>query len=168
MDPLGATPPVGDALRSSVDLFIGFASDFFAFIVLAALVAAFAFYFGRDRLVPLTAGLLAAIPLYTHFVFIGALGSNPWLHLALFVALAILGLVAFMGLSGWVPSTGVGFVKVLGLSAIVAGMILAIAINLLPLSEVYTVSEPTRALFVSQNFFWWLLAGVVGVFILGR
>ena len=167
MDP-NVTPPVGEALRSSVDLFIGFGTDFFAFIVVAALVAAFAFYFGRDRLTPLVAGLFAAVPLYTHFAFVTVLGSNPWLHLGLFIALTVLGLVAFMGLSSWVPSTGAGFVKTLGLSAIIAGMILAIALNLLPLSEVYTVSEPTHALLVSQNFFWWLLAGVVGVFILGR
>ncbi len=168
MDPIAATPPVGDALRSSVDLFIGFGTDFFAFIFVAALVAAFAFYFGRDRLIPLIAGLLAAVPLYTHFAFIGMLGSNPWLHLGLFIILPVLGLVAFMGLSGWVPSSGVGFVKVLGLSALTAGLILAIALNVLPLTEVYAVSEPTHALFASQNFFWWLLASVVGAFILGR
>lgn len=167
MEP-NVTPPVGDALRSSLDLFIGFGTDFFAFIFVAAIVAAFAFYFGRDRLVPLTAGLFTALPLYSHFAFIGALGSNPWLHIGLFGGFTVLGLVAFMGLSSWVPSTGAGFVKVLGLSAIVAGIILAIALNVLPLADIYTVSEPTRALFVSQNFFWWLLAGVVGVFILGR
>lgn len=168
MDPIGATPQVGEALRSSVDLFIGFGTDFFAFIVVAALVAAFAFYFGRDRLVPLVAGLFAAIPLYSQFAFVGLLGSNPWLHIGLFIIFTILGLVAFLGLASWVPSTGVGFIKTLGLSAVIAGMILAIALNVLPLAEVYQVSEPTHALFVSQNFFWWLLAGVVGVFILGR
>lgn len=167
MEP-NVTPPVGDALRSSVDLFIGFGTDFFAFIFVAAIVAAFSFYFGRDRLIPLVAGLLAAIPLYTHFAFIGLLGTNPLLHIGLFAAFTLLGVVAFMGLSGWVPSSGTGFVKVLGLSAITAGLILSIALNILPLSEVYTVSEPTHALFSSQNFFWWLLAAVGGVFLLGR
>jgi hypothetical protein len=167
MEP-NVTPPVGDALRSSVDLFIGFGTDFFAFIFVAALVAAFAFYFGRDRLIPLIAGLLAAIPLYTHFAFIGMLGTNPMFHIGLFIILTLLGLVAFMGLSNWVPSSGAGFVKVLALSAITAGLILSIALNILPLTEVYTVSEPTHALFSSRNFFWWLLASVGGVFLLGK
>ena len=168
MDPLGATPQVGDALKSSVDLVIAFGSDFIAFIILAALVAAFAFYFGRDRLLPLIAGVYAAVPLYTFFPFMSVIGSNPWLHLGLFVVLVGVGMVAFLGLASWVPAYGVGLVKVLGLSALTAGLILGIAINMLPLHEVYVVSAPTAALFSAQYFFYWLLAGVGGALLLGR
>lgn len=168
MDPIAAAPQVGDALRSSVDLFIGFGSDFFAFIVLAALIAAFAFYFGRDKLLPLTAGIFAAVPLYTYFPFMSHLGSTPYLHLGLFVLFAMLGMVAFLGLASWVPSSGVGFIKVLGFSAIIAGLVLGIASTLLPLHEVYVISEPTRELFSNQYLFYWLLAGIGGALILGR
>lgn len=167
METVGA-PQVGEALRGTVDMVIAFGSDFFAFIVVAALVAAFAFYFGRDRLIPLVAGLLVAIPLYSYFPFAAQLGANPWLTAGLYLVLALAGLIAFSGLASWVPSSGVGFVKVLGLSAICAGVVLAVAINVLPIGELYTFSEPTRALFASSYVFWWLLAGLGGVLVLGK
>lgn len=162
------TPAVGEALRSTTDLLIGFASDFLAFLVVAALVAAFAFYFGRDRLIPLVAGLLVAIPLFTYFPFKTWVGADPWLNTGLYLVLTAFGLLAFSGLQSWVPSSGVGFIKTLGLSALAAGVLLAVAINILPVGEIYTVSEPTRALFASQYFFYWLVAGVAGVFLLGK
>lgn len=168
MDPIGATPQVGDALRTTVDLVIHFGTDFFAFIVLAGIVAAFAFYFGRDRLLPLIAGVYAAVPLYTYFPYMAQIGSNPWLHLGLFIFFVIVSMVAFLGLASWVPTSGVGFIKVLGLSALTAGLILGIAINMLPLHEVYTISEPTRALFSTSYLFYWLVAGVGGALLLGR
>jgi hypothetical protein len=168
MDPIAASPQVGDALRSSVDLVISFGTDFFAFIVVAALVAAFAFYFGRDRLVPLMAGLYAGIPLYLNFPYMALLGSNAYLHIGLYAAFVLVGLVGFMGLSSWVPSSGVGYIKTLGLSALAAGLVLAVSINILPLHEIYMVSEPTRALFSSSYFFWWLIAGLGGVLFLSK
>ncbi len=161
-------PEVGVALKSTTDLVIGFASDFAAFIVLAALVAVFAFYFGRDRLVPLVAGLIVALPLYVYFPFKTAVGADPWLNIGLYLVLAAIGLLAFSGMQAWVPSNGVGFVKTLGLSAIAAGVLLAVLLNALPLGEIYAVSPATAALFSSQYFFWWLAAGIAGVFILGR
>jgi hypothetical protein len=167
MDP-NVTPQVGDALRTTVDLVIAFGTDFFAFIVVAALVAAFAFYFGRDRLIPLVAGVYAGIPLYLNFPYMGLIGSNPWLHIGLYVAFVVVGLVGFMGLSNWVPTSGVGLIKTLGLSALTAGLILGIAINILPLHEIYVVSGPTQALFASQYFFWWLVGGLAGVLVLGK
>ena len=168
MDPLGGGPQVGEALRSSVDLVLAFGSDFVAFLALTAVAAVFAFYFGRDRLTALIAGILAAVPLYTYFPFVSMLGANPWLHIGLYLAFVIVGLVAFMGLSNWVPSTGVGFVKTLGLAAIAGGLLLAVALNLLPIADIYTVSEPTRALFSAQYLFWWIAAGLGGVLLLGR
>lgn len=167
MDP-NVTPQVGDALRTTVDMVLHFGADFFAFIVLTGIVVAFAFYFGRDRLVPLIAGVYAAVPLYTYFPFMQSLGSNPYAHLGLFLLFTVVAMMAFFGLASWVSSTGVGFIKVVGLSALTAGLILGVGINLLPLQEVYTVSEPTRVLFSTPYLFYWLLAGVAGTFLLGR
>lgn len=168
MDPIGASPQVGTALKTSVDLFVHFGTDFFAFIVVTVAVAAFAFYFGRDRLLPLIAGVYAAVPLYMYFPFMGTVGPNPYLHIALFVFFVIVGMVAFLGLASWVPSSGVGFFKVIGLSALTAGLILGIGLNLLPVNEIYVVSEPTRELFSSSHLFYWFLAGVGGALLLGR
>lgn len=167
MDP-NVTPQVGDALRTTVDMVLHFGADFIAFIVLTGVVVAFAFYAGRDRLVPLIAGVYAAVPLYTYFPFMSSLGSSPYLHLGLFFLFTIVAMMAFFGLASWVSSTGIGFIKVVGLSALTAGLILGVTINLLPLHEVYTVSEPTRALFSTQYFFYWLLAGIAGAFLLSR
>lgn len=162
-------PDVGGALQSTVGLFLGFGSDLFGFIVLAALVAAFAFYFGRDRVAPLIAGILAAVPLYTLFPYTSVLNGNPYLLTGLFVLLALLGLMAFSGLASFMTSGGFGFVKVLALSLVTAALLMAIAINVLPLKDIYAFSTPTLALFQSTNgLFWWLLAGVGAVFLFGK
>ncbi len=161
-------PDITGAATDAADFFIGVGSDFFAFIVVAALVAAYAFYFGRDRLIPLIGGLFAAIPLYTYFPFFDAIGSNPYLHFGVFFIFIAIGTIAFLGLASWIPSSGTGFIKVLGLSVVTAGMFLAVGLHLLPLAEIYAISEPTRALFADGYLFYWLLAGVGGVFFLGR
>ncbi len=159
---------IGGMLSGVLDFIISFGSDFFAFIVIAALVAAFAFYFGRDRLVPLIAGAYAALILYTAFPF-SYLGTDPYLHTTLYLLLTAVAMVAFSGLAGFMASGGVGLVKVGGLSLITAGLLMAIAINALPVKEVYAFSPPTLALFSgAQPYFWWLLAPIVGVFLLGK
>ena len=76
MDPIGATPQVGEALHFTLDFFISFGSDVFIFGALVASIAVFAFYFGRDRLVPLVAGCYAALALYPYFPFESILGGN--------------------------------------------------------------------------------------------
>ena len=167
MDVIGV-PDVSIPLKSTLDLFIGFGADFFAFIVVAALIAAFAFYFGSDRLMPLTAGLYAGIPLYTYFPYTTMLGDNAYFSIALYAVLAVLATVAFSGLSYFMASGGAGFLKTGGLSIIIAGFILAVAVHLLPTQSVYTFSEPTRALFNLKFLFWWLVAPLAGLFILGR
>lgn len=168
MDP-ASVPDVSVPLKSALDLFIGFGADFFAFIVAAALIAAFAFYFGADRLMPFAAGLYAALPLYARFPYMEALGGNPYLEVALFAILVLVGTVAFSGLSYLLQSGGGGMLKTGALSVILAGFVLAIAVHVLPVSEFYTFSEPTRALFESEHaFFYWMLSPLAGLFLLGR
>ncbi|MEK9176852.1 MAG: hypothetical protein AAB923_00995 [Patescibacteria group bacterium] len=162
-------PDVSVPLKSAVDLFIGFGTDFFAFIVLAALVAAFAFYLGSDRLSALIGAVYAAIPLYLAFPYRDALPENPWVSLGVFVAFTALGVIAFSGLSYFMASTSVGFIRVLALSVITAGFVIAVAIHVLPVEDIYTFSEPTKALFTSDTaYFWWLAAPLAGLFFLGR
>lgn len=163
-----ATPLIGGALQSAVDFFIGFGSDALIFIAIAAIIAAFSFYFGRDKLVPLIAGVYAAIPLYTYFPYTGLLGGDPYLSIGLFLGFAFLGSVAFSGLAMFMASTGIGFLKVTALCLLTAGLIMALAINLLPAAQIHTFSAPTLTFFSSQVFFWWLAAPVAGVFLFGK
>lgn len=163
-----ATPLIGGALQSAVDFFIGFGSDAFVFVAIAAIIAAFSFYFGRDKLVPLIAGVYAAIPLYMHFPYTGLLGGDAYLSIGLFLGLAFLGSVAFSGLAMFMASTGIGFLKVAALCLLTAGLMMAILINLLPASQIHTFSAPTLSLFSAQFFFWWLVAPVAGVFLFGK
>jgi hypothetical protein len=158
---------VGDALQGAVNLFLGFGSDVFIFITLVALIAVFAFYFGRDRLMPLVAGIYAALVLYAHFPYTEYL-TSPYLSIGLFFGLSFVGMIAFSGLAGFFSSSGVGFIKVVGLSVITALFVMAVAVNILPASEIHTFSTPTLALFAKDFFFWWLVAPLVGVFILGK
>ena len=76
------------------------------------------------------------------------------------------GLITFLGLANWVPSSGVGFIKVLLLSGLIALFMIAIAVNIFP--GLYLWSAPTLALFASENLFWWILVPLVGIFLLGR
>lgn len=166
MDPLGATPQVGEALHLTTDFFVAFGSDVFIFLALAAAVAVFAFYFGRDRLVPLIAGCYAALALYSYFPFESILGGNIYLEAGLYLVFMFVGLIAFSGLASWVPSSGTGFVKVLLLSAVIALFMIALAVNIFP--GLWPWSTPTLALFAHDRLFWWVLAPLIGVFLLGR
>ena len=164
-----STPDIIEPVRSFIDLLINFGTDFFAFIVIAGVIAAFAFYFGGDRLLPLFAALYAAIPLYQNFPFTSLLPDTPYALIGLYLALVVAGVIAFSGLSYFMASSSVGFLNIGVLSALAAGLLLAIAIHILSIEEVYAFSEPTKALFTSENsFFWWLAAPLVGLFFFGR
>lgn len=152
----------------ALTLIIDFSSDFFAFIVVTAAVAAFAFYFGRNRIVPLTAALYAAIPLYSAFPYMEYV-TTPLLHVALYLGITALALIAFSNLASFVAEGNIGFVKLLALSAAVAGLLLAVAIHILPFEDIYTFSAATRALFASgEAFFLWLVLPLAGIFVFGR
>lgn len=155
-------------LQWAIDFFIHVGTDFFAFVVVAAVIAAFAFYFGRDRFMPLVAALYAAIPLWQAFPWLEFI-TTPTLSIALYFGLALVALIAFSGLSAFLAGSSVGFIKLVFLSALTAGMILAIGIHILPVQELYTFSAPTLALFAShQAFFLWLAAPLAGLFFFGR
>lgn len=159
---------LGSTLKLVIDIVIDFSADFFAFIVIAALVAAFAFYFGRDRIVPLLAGAYAAIPLYLFFPYTEVL-NTPLLHIALFVLLTLAGLIAFSGLSAFIAEGSLGFIKLTTLSALTAGLFIAVSIHILPVEQMYSFSAPTKALFAGdQAFFLWLLAPLTAVYVFGR
>lgn len=164
----GSDFDLGEALQLSIDLVLDFSADFLAFIVIAAFIAAFAFYFGRDRIVPLLAGIYAAVPLYSAFPYTDLL-TTPLLHVGLFVVLAIAGLVVFSGLSAFIAEGSLGFIKLIIFAAVTAGMIIAIAIHVLPVEEMYSFSAATKALFSStEALFLWLIAPLVAVYVFGR
>jgi hypothetical protein len=168
MDLLGGTS-ISGPLQSWVDIVIQFGTDFLAFIVIAALVAAYAFYFGRERLMTLIAGLYAAIPLYQAFPFFDMLPDTPYVKIGFYIAFALAGLIAFSGLSAFLARSSSSFLGTGVLSVLTAGLALAVAIHVVPIEEVYTFSGPTLALFSSdQAFFWWLLAPLAGLFFFGR
>ncbi len=160
---------VGTTLETLTQLLVHFATDFFAFLVVAAVVAAFAFYFGRDRIVPLIASLYASIPLFLFFPYDTSAFGGIIVTLALWVLFVLLGMVVFSGLGAFIASGSVGLIKMLALSAATAGLILAIGIHILPVQDVYTFSAPTLALFNStEAFFFWLVAPLAGIFFFGR
>lgn len=162
------TIDIGGALEYAVNLSIHFATDFFAFIVIAAAVAAFATFFGRDRIMPLAASLYAAIPLYLFFPYTGVI-DTALLDIALYLGLALVALIAFSGLSSFIAEGSLGFVKLIVLSAAVAGMLIVVSIHVLPVEDIYMFSAPTRALFASaEAFFFWLLAPLAAIYVFGR
>lgn len=166
MDPVPAD--IGGALQWTVDFVVHVGTDFFAFAAMAAVIAAFAFYFGRDRFMPLVAALYAAIPLWQVFPWREAI-TTPLVSIALYLGLTVVALIAFSGLAAFLAGGSVGFLKLTILSALTAGMVLAIAVHILPVSELYTFSAPTLALFASdQAFFLWLAAPLAGLFFFGR
>lgn len=169
IDILGA-PSIEGPLQQTVDIVLAFSTDFLAFIVVASLVAAFSFYFGRDRLMTLIAGLYAAIPLYQFFPFRSMLpADNAYVDIGIFVAFFFLGTLGFSGLSAFLARSSASFLGTGILSVLTGGLVLAIAIHILPVQDVYTFSPPTLALFESdQAFFGWLVAPIIGLFFFGR
>lgn len=166
MDPVPVD--ISGALQWTVDFVIHVGTDFFAFVAVAAVIAAFAFYFGRDRFMPLIAAFYAAIPLWQAFPWLVYI-TTPLLSIALYLGLVVVALIAFSGLSAFLAGGSVGFLKLIILSALNAGMALAIAVHILPVDELYTFSAPTLALFSSdQAFFLWLAAPLAGLFFFGR
>lgn len=146
-----------------------FGSEFFAFIVVAGLAGAFGVYFGRDRLVALLAGLYIAIPTFQFFPWGSDMLANPLIAIAFFALIAILTMLAFSGLSSFFPTSSGGFLSLLILSVLTAGLILFIAIKIIPVESIYTFSDATKALFDSSTAsFLWFIAPVVGVFFLSR
>jgi hypothetical protein len=155
-------------LNWAVDTVLDFSADFLAFIVVAVIIAAFAFYFGRNRIVPLMAGLYAAIPLYLYFPWTEFL-TTPVFAILLYLGFAVIGMVAFAGLGSYIASDSMGIIPLIVLSAVMSGMLLAISIHVLPVEEIYSFSAPTKALFeTQQSFFLWLAAPLVGVFFFGK
>ena len=148
---------------------VAVATGFFAFLVVAAVVAAFAFYFGRDRIVPLVASLYASIPLFIFFPYDTTPYGGVIVTLALWLGFVLIGMIVFSGLAAFVASGSIGFIKLIVLSAATAGLVLALAVNVLPAQEIYTFSIPTLALFnTPEMFFLWLSAPLVGIFFFGR
>ncbi len=164
-----AVPSVQDAFHTFSANFGSFFFDFISFIVVAAAVFLFALYFGRDRLAPLIAGLYTALGLYAAFPYMTALGGNADLEIALYVILAVLGFIAFSGLSYFMAAHAGGLLGEVIMSVLIAGSILAISIHVLPVEHVYVFTTATKSLFASnQAFFWWLVAPLAGLFFIGR
>ncbi len=160
---------IGVLFHQVLNFIIGFGNDFFAFIVVTAAVAAFAFFVGRNRLMPLIAAIYAAVPLYLFFPFQTPLLQDHYIAIALYLGFVFLSFIAFSGLSAFMASAERNFLKVGGMSVLVAGALLAIGIHILPLEQIYTFNTATMALFASnQSFFWWLLAPLIGLFFLER
>lgn len=169
MDLLG-NPSIAEPLKAALDYIIAFGADFFAFIVVAGAIATLAFYFGRDRLVSLIAALYAAIVLYRAFPYTSLLpADNAYVQIGVFVAFAFVALIAFAGLSFFLARSTSSFFGTAVLSGVTAGLVLAIAIHVLPVQTLYSFSAPTLALFASpEMFFWWLVAPLAGLFFFSR
>lgn len=161
---------ISGSYTSVVDFVVHFGTDFFAFIVVAGVVAGLSFYFGRDRLIALIAGIYAALALYQAFPYQSILpNSSAPVMIGLFVAFTAAGWLAFSGLSFFLAQSTSSPLGTFILSVATAGLLLAIGIHVLPVQDLYTFSEPTKALFASpQEFFWWLAVPLVALFFFGR
>ena len=147
---------------------MSFGTDFFSFIVVAGIVLLFAVYFGRDRIAPLIASLYAALALYEAFPF-PTMIQGPYLHIGLYLLFTVLLFVAFSGLSYFMAARSGSFLAEIIMAVLIAGFVLAISIHVLPVQDIYTFTSATKALFTSnQMFFWWLIGPLAGLFFLGR
>lgn len=152
-----------------LDIILGFASDFSAFIAVTVVILLFALYFGKDRLAPLVAAIYSALALYTAFPYMTMLPASPYMKIGLYLVFVLLSFITFSGLSYFMAAHSGGYVSELIISALIAGCLLAIAIHVLPVQQVYTFGTATKALFASNEFFfWWLAAPLAGLFFLGK
>jgi hypothetical protein len=161
-----------DILRDLVGTVISLGTDFFSFVILAGVLAAYGFYTGRDRLVALTLALYPALLVHSTLPesWFASFGGGPWISIGLFAALAIAANMAIVGVVNGVG--GSSFPDILGLIVIAgacAGLLIAIALYSLPVQQVFAFNDATLALFTSQvALFWWYLAPLVAVFFFAR
>lgn len=159
----------GATFHHILSVVMSFGKDFFPFIVAVFAIMAFTLYFGRNRLMPLIAAIYAAVPLYLFFPFQVSFLSDPSISIGLYLLFVFLALTAFSGLSFFMASAERSLFKIGAMSILTAGILLAIGIHVLPLEHIYTFTPATKALFTSnQSFFWWLVAPLAGLFFLER
>ena len=164
-------PSANDALHSLVGQLSSFSTDFFSFIVLTVIILLFALYFGRDRIAPLIAALYTALALYQAFETLpyASMVVGPYMQIGLYLVFAGLLFIAFSGLSYFMAARSGGFFAEIIMAVLIAGFLLAIAIHILPVQQIYTFTDATKQLFASsQSFFWWLVGPLAGLFFLGR
>lgn len=163
------TPDYGDLFHQALNFLTGIYTDFFAVIVVTLIVAGFAFYFGRNRLMPFIAGMYAGVPLYVFSPFHSPLLQDPYIAISLYIFFVLISFLAFSGLSAFMASAPRSFIRVGIVALLTAGALLAIGMHILPLEQIYPFNAATQALFASsQSFFWWLIAPLVGLFFLER
>ena len=160
---------IGALLQTIWNNILQFSAEFLAFVVVSAGVAAFAFYFGRNRILPFIAALYASIPLYVSSPFDLSPYGGAIVEIAFWILLVFLAYVAFSSLGSFIASVSVGFLNVVILSVTTAGLILAIAISVVPIQTFYTFTPATLALFnTPQGFFFWLVAPLAALFVFTR
>lgn len=160
---------VGLTLEQLTETIVHFTADFFGFIAVAAVIAAFAFYFGRNRIVPLVASLYSATLLFLYMPYDLSPYGGDIVPIALFLVFVALGLIVFSGLADFLASNSVGILGLVILSAATAGLVIAVSIHILPFETFYTFSSATRALFDSaEALFFWLAAPLVAIFFFNR
>jgi hypothetical protein len=159
-------------LSDLVSTALSIGSDFFAFLVLTAILAAYGFYTGRDRLVALMLAVYPALLLYNVLPqeWITMLGGSPWVAIGAFAVLLIGANVAITGTVNAIGGSSLpDLIGLVIIAAATAGVILAISIHTLPVLQVFTFSTPTIALFTSQvGVFWWYLAPLVAAFFFAK
>lgn len=152
---------------------INFVGNFLALLIVTGALFLFALKVGRAAFIALVMALYAGVALFTVFPYKDMLSGDS--ATATFVANAIIfGVLTFFPyvLLRRISTTGsmhINPVLLCGLALLAAGFVLAVGYHLLGLSAALPLTPSLSALFgPDKYFFWWFVAPLVGIFLVGR
>jgi hypothetical protein len=156
----------------------GVSLDILVLAILFVALAAYAFYFGKNKLIAFILAFYPAILLFQAFPYTENLTfwrgsadqvvfSKLLIFLVFFILLNVVLLKVVSGEFAYSRSGKFFQVGILALSGVI--ILLAFSHYFLPLKGMYTFSSATEKIFaIRDGVFWWFLVPLVGVFISNR
>jgi len=155
-----------------------FSIDVFVIAALFAALFAYTLYHGKESIITLILSLYVALLVFIHFPYkerFLLFTETEMQHLIsnalIFGVFVIVSYLAFAPLlrNRYAGHTRKRWFEALLLSAATIALLIAFSYHVLPIASLYTFGEQIAGLFApSQLFFWWLVAPVAVLLLVGR
>jgi hypothetical protein len=169
------TASVQHAATNGISFVTALVGNVFVFLVVTALLVVFAMRAGRQALISLIISLYTGYALYSVFPFTSTFvkpgatdGTSALLTIGIYAALVFVSYLLVRRISSG-HSASMHFIKLLILSILTGGFILALGYQLFDITHIYALPKTLNLLFEpKQYFFWWFIAPLAGIFFLAR
>jgi len=157
-----------DAVTSSAASAWGLIGNVLVFVIIVAVLVVFAMRVGKAALLALILSLYIGYAVYSVFPFAELAGGTPVGNIVVYTVAVIVSylLVRRIGSGGL---GGIKMVPLIALCVLTGGFLMALGYTAFDIDTVYNFPKTLDLLFApSQYFFWWFIAPLVGMFLIGR